>query len=304
MKKPLSLKPGDRVAIAAPSTCVTSDEIIRGKKALADLGFEVEVSPDLAKRQERYLAGDDNTRAEELSHFFSDTNVKGIFCARGGYGSSRTIPLLNSKLVRKNPKLFIGYSDITSLHLFFNQSCNLTSIYGPHPSELSEIGEIERTIFFQMLCSPDPIGELKFDQTETLSLGKEKGTLVGGCITLIASSLGTPYEVDSKGKVLFLEDKGVEPYQLDRMLTQLKNAGKFKGIKGIVFGSMINCDDKEHDYKWQDVVLSVLPDADFPILTNFPAGHGTPKISLPFGTTVEIDANNRSIVLLEAVTRG
>ncbi|HLB59582.1 MAG TPA: LD-carboxypeptidase, partial [Bdellovibrionota bacterium] len=258
---------------------------------------------NLLSRQDRYLAGSDRERAAELHKYFEDKRIKGVFCIRGGYGSSRIIPLLKKKSFQQHPKIFLGYSDITSLHLFFNQHCHFVTIYGPHPFELSDVSEIEKTLFQQMVTTLDPIGELSFDQILPLSRGKARGRLVGGCLTLVASSLGTPYEIDTTGKILFLEDYDEAPYKVDRMLTQLKNAGKFKKVKGIIFGGMVNCDDVEYHYTWQEVVKSVLADYSFPIMTEFPAGHGDGKISLPLGTRIEMNTERKSVIFLEAATK-
>lgn len=302
MKRPYPLRIGDKVAVIAPATCVDTDQLQKGINALTKLGFKVMHSPNLVERRERYLAGSDRARAEEIHHFFLDETIRAIFCIRGGFGSSRVIPLLNHKIIKKNPKLFIGYSDITSLHLYFNHSCNMTSIYGAHPAEIDDFGEMEKTFLLQMLTSKDPLGEFTFDHIEQLFPGRARGKLIGGCLSLLASSLGTPYEVDTGGNILFIEEYDEPPYRLDRMLTHLKNAGKLKNIKGVIFGSMVACDDDEHGYYWQDVVTSVFQENGVPIMTEFPSGHGEGKICLPLGTEIEMDTTKRSITFLESAT--
>ncbi|OGQ36809.1 MAG: hypothetical protein A3F16_04175 [Deltaproteobacteria bacterium RIFCSPHIGHO2_12_FULL_43_9] len=303
MRRPPPLQQGDKVAIIAPATCVDSDQLHRGIATLTKLGFKVLHSPNLEERRDRYLAGSDSARAEEIHHYFLDNSTKALFCIRGGFGSSRVIPLLNSRIIKRNPKLFVGYSDITSLHLYFNHSCGMTTIYGAHPAEIDDFGEMEKTILLQMLTSKDPLGEFTFDHVEQLFPGRARGKLIGGCLSLLASSIGTQYEVDTRGNILFIEEYDEPPYRLDRMLTHLKNAGKLNKLKGVIFGSMIECDDNKHGYYWQDVVTSVFQDNGIPIMTEFPSGHGEGKICLPLGTEIEMDTTKRSITFLEAATK-
>jgi len=302
---PPRLIKGDTVAIVAPAGPIERQEgLNRGIKALERMGFRVQYSRRIFQSS-RYMAGDDTARADELILALQDNSIKAIVGLRGGYGCMRLIPHLIKKRLHVQPKIFLGFSDLTTLHLFFNIYFGWITIHGPVATTLDfGISPSEQeSHLLSLWTNPEYLPTLNFPQSETWNPGKAEGTLVGGCLSLIAASIGTPYEIDTEGKILFLEDMGEPPYRLDRMITHLNLAGKLQSLAGILLGTFHECEPDQGDYSCGDVLREMLRQLHVPVLANFPAGHGPENWAIPLGVRVRIDAVERSVQFLEPAVR-
>lgn len=290
MNAPRAIKRGDTIGIAAPASPFDRREFMKGIHALEKLGFKVFYRRDIFD-QNRYLAGTDKRRAEELTELFLNKDIAAIMFARGGYGSQRIIPYLDTSILERHPKPVIGYSDITALLTLLRQSVNTPTFYGPVITQLGRAkSEMTGEFLLKALTTKGPLGAMPSEGAKTIKPGHASGMLVGGCLSLINSSMGTSYELQTKGCVLFIEDIGEKVYVLDRMLTQLKNSGKFSETPGIVFGSLIPPEDEPHDV--EAMIRDVLHDFMGPIIAGYPAGHVDNFVTLPFGAHVDMIAND------------
>jgi muramoyltetrapeptide carboxypeptidase len=285
---PPLLSPGDCLGIVAPASHIPkgNEEFLqRGAERVQEMGFEVRYSPSLLKRKHLYLAGTDEERAQELMEMFLDPKVKAILCARGGYGTQRIIPYLDADLMRSHPKPLVGCSDITVLLIYLLQKCFVTPFHGPNiATRQFAKGDAEMVHALKdALTTPFPPAEII---CSVLRDGEAHGEIIGGCLSCLVTTLGTPYEPDLHGKILFAEDVDEPPYKIDRMLTHLKSAGKLQGVKGVVFGQMPGCDTEKGLLK--EVILDVLEEIEGPVLFGFPSGHGARNLTIPLGTMVRI----------------
>ena len=230
MIRPKPLKKGDKIGLIGTSSPVMQDRIEASIKAMEDLGLEV-VLGESCRGCHGFLSGRDDLRANDINKMFEDKSIKGIFVIRGGYGASRLLDMLDYHMIKKNPKIFAGYSDVTALHNVFNEKCKLITFHTPMASTEFYKGVDDYTMnyFKKNIFRDKPLGILKNpegQEIKTLVSGKAKGKLVGGNLSLIASSMGTPYELDTKGKILFLEEVEESPYRIDRMLLTIKTMWK------------------------------------------------------------------------------
>ena len=300
MTQPKGLKPGDTIAVVAPAGTIASRDVFdRGIAALERVGFRTRFD-DRVFQSYRYMAGRDADRAEELMRAIEDPSVRAIIALRGGYGCARIVTLLDERRVRENCKIFIGFSDLTTLHLFFNK-CGWITFHGPMAANeaLAEISAEREKHMVSLLTDTGYRPTLQFPQLEILSQGTAEGILTGGCLSLVTASIGTPYEIRTEGKILFLEDTGEQPYRIDRMITHLRLAGKLDYAAGILLGQFSDCGATAGDYSTGDVLRDVLSGLNIPILANFPAGHIRDNWTLPLGVRARIDANARAIHFLE-----
>ncbi len=297
MKKPPFLKPGDTIGIAASASHFDRAEFLKGVENLKSLGFNIVFRDDIFHR-ERYLAGSDKRRSEELLEFLLNPNIKAVLFARGGYGLMRLLPELDKNRIDVPPKIVLGYSDLTSLLIYLNQKLGWVTFYGPVVAKdfSSHLNEKTRNFFHQAVTSLKPLGPFTFSETEIVKKGIAEGELTGGCLSLVVASLGTPFEIDTQNKILFLEDVNEKPYSIDRMLTQLLLAGKLNKVKGILFGDFANGGNKSHI---REAIEDVLQGFQGPILYNFPAGHSEIKVTLPLGLQVKLDGNQGCLEYLE-----
>jgi muramoyltetrapeptide carboxypeptidase len=231
---------------------------------------------------------------------FEDPAVSAILSLRGGYGCSRLIPLLEEKRLRRHPKVFMGFSDLTTLHLYFRRRFGWITIHGPMATTIGGIEIDQEEHLFSLLTDPEYQPTLAFPQLETWIPGVAEGILTGGCLSLVAASIGTPYEIKTEGKILFLEDQGEPPYRLDRMLTHLNLAGKLSAISGLLLGAFDDCEPEQGDYTACETLREILEGYGVPILANFPAGHGRNNWALPFGAKVRVNADSQSIEFLDS----
>lgn len=295
-----SLYPGARVALLCASSAVPEERLAPAIQAVKDLGLEPVVYPTCYYvNRHGYFAGDDGQRAKDLQDAFADPSIQGILCIRGGYGANRILPLLNWRDIARHPKVFCGYSDVTALHIALNQCCHMPTFHTPMPSTDYYDGADEFTMtylrraLFGALTGPLPMG----DTVETLQGGSARGTLCGGNLSLVRDSLGTPWELDTRGKILFLEDIREKTYRLDGMLTQLRSAGKFDDCAGVLLGQWTDCPPEypEKTLEIPEIIREVVLPCGKPVLSGLPCGHSLPTMSLPMGLTVVMDAGKKTL---------
>lgn len=301
--KPPRLKPGDTIGIAAPASAFDEDAFAEGVRRIRDAGYRTFFRPDVFSR-DNYLAGSDERRAGELNRLFADRSIKAIFCARGGYGSQRILPMLDRETIGKNPKIFMGYSDVTALHCCLHKICGLVTFHGPLVTEFGKMTEDALRAVFDALGDPAPWGELPSPRTEALRPGASEGILLGGSLSVFASVLGTPYEPPTAGAVLFFEDRGEKPYAVDRLFSHLKLAGKLDGAEGLILGQFIPPEGwagRADDYKAEveRIALDAAGPERFPILSNFSAGHFTKSVCFPLGARAGIDGGKGTVAIME-----
>ncbi len=309
--KPKALRQGDRVGIVAPASAPKDPaRIEKGLEAIRALGFEPVLAPN-ALNKLGFLAGTDAERAQDLHTMFADRSIRAIFCLRGGYGTTRMVNLLEADLIRRNPKIFVGYSDTTTLSIFFYEQCGLVSFYGPMVAV--EFGKgatpYTRDSFVRALTRPEPYGPLGKPEgwtlTETIVAGKARGVLAGGCLTLFEALLGTGVKFSLRDKIFFWEDLDMEPYSLDRTLTHMLEAGVLDGVKGIAVGECVSCEHEvgrsgyDNCQTFREVVRERLGRLGVPILIGVPFGHGTEKATSPYGIEASLDADAGELILLE-----
>lgn len=303
------LKFGDTIGLTAPASPAKAEKVPMAIQVIRELGFQVKVGKSCYEEYGGYLAGTPENRAEELNEMFADPEIDAILCIRGGYGTPQILPYLDYETIVQHPKLFIGYSDITALHTVFLQKCGLATVHGPMAtSDLLDSDDFTRTSLLRVLMDSTPIGAIQSpDEEEILSLvdGVAEGEIVGGNLCLVTALMGTPYELDTKGKLLFLEDVGEEPFKIDRMLTQLALAGKLEDAAGIIFGTFTESQSPNysHGFTTADVFKNIVAPFGKPTIYNFQAGHCQTKVTLPFGVKAKLDATNRSLIIQESVVQ-
>ena len=302
---PRPLFTGARVALLCPSSALPEGRLEQAEAAVRALGLEPVTYPScLQSSRHGYLAAGDAQRAADLNAAFADETIDGVLCVKGGYGAHRLLPLLDFEAIAAHPKYFSGYSDVTALHTAFNQVCGFVTYHTPMPGteyyEPIDSFTMEglRRALFGALTGPLPLPEGA--AVEALSPGRAAGVLCGGNLSLLAASLGTPWEIDTRGKILFLEDIGEKTYRLDAMLTQLRNAGKFGDCAGIVLGAWTDCptEDPARTLPLTDIFRELLLPAGKPVLMGLPCGHVLPTLSLPLGETVRLDASAGTMEVL------
>jgi muramoyltetrapeptide carboxypeptidase len=304
--KPPSLQPGDTVGIVAPASNLKPAALEAGCTALRGLGYRPFYFDSILER-DLYFAGSVKRRAKELEEMFVRDEVRAIICARGGYGSNYLLNSLDLKKIKAHPKIFVGYSDLTCLLTYFSDAAGQVTFHGPMVAK--DFADSNGVDMNSWGCALNGSSEwsLELDSDVTpLVPGAAEGILYGGCLSILVASLGTPYEIQTAGTVLFIEDIAAKPYQIDRMLMQLKLAGKFAGVQGIVFGEMVDCTQNKHqDYGLQEVILRVVEDLGVPVAYGLRSGHVTRgNITLPFGVraALKVTANTVNLEIKEAAT--
>ena len=296
---PRGLTPGARVAVIAPASAFDRASFDAGL-ALIAARYDVHYQPSIFERH-RYLAGADGRRLTELKEALLDPAIRGVFCARGGYGAMRLLAQL-SPAALGTPKPLVGFSDVAALHLWL-QSLGVMSIHGPVLTQLGLLPEESRQRLFQLLESGSPAAPLK--AADTYVPGVAEGPLLGGNLSVLTRLLGTPYMPTLAGAVLLLEDVGERPYRLDRMWTQLDLAGVLRQVRGIALGTFTRCEEKDADYSAADVLRELAQATGLPCAAGFPIGHGALNDAVPLGARVRLDASARTLSFLEAaVTPG
>lgn len=302
MLKPRALVPGDRLAVVAPASAFDRQQFEEGVDELRVLGFEP-VYDDRVFERRRYLAGAPETRAAAIHDAWADPSIAGLVCVRGGYGSAQVLPLLDGGLARRARKVFIGYSDLTALLTFHTTGCGLVAFHGP--MLVGRLGRraagYDRDTFVRAVCRPEPLGELAPDRLEVLRPGEAAGMLLGGTLTQLLASLGTPYAfAPPDGFVLLLEEVGERPYRLDRMVTQARQAGWLARARAIVIGELPDCDEPAGDPTARAVMADLLADFPGPVVYGFPTGHTAgAAMTLPLGVACRVIADGPPRVVVE-----
>ncbi|MDX1650738.1 MAG: LD-carboxypeptidase [Myxococcota bacterium] len=297
--KPRALAPGAGVALAAPAFPADPERVAEGEAWLGALGYRVRRRADLTATR-GYLAGDDARRAAELMQWVDDPEVAAIFCVRGGWGCHRVLPRLDAARVRSARTLLVGFSDVTTLLLWQLRRAGLAGLHGPMLERPGGPVEEEREALARAL-SGRPLPPLRGTPEGG---GRAEGRLLGGSLTLLAASLGTPWEPRTRGAILVLEDVGEKPYALDRLLSQLRAAGLLEGLAGIGVGHLTGCTDPRRERPTAlEVVREALAPLGIPFVTGLPSGHGTPNLPWPMGGRAVLDGERGELVPLEAAVR-
>jgi muramoyltetrapeptide carboxypeptidase len=290
--KPPPLRSGDPVALVSPSGPAPAAAIDAASAYLSQRGHPVRLGTHV-KRRHHYLAGDDDQRLADLEAAFADPQIKAIFCTRGGYGSSRLLDRLDYDLIRRNPKIVIGFSDTTALHLGLYARTRLVGLTGFLAAyDLSPDHKATAQALWHAL-GPDYTASLPLgDQVQVLRPGRARGRLVGGCLSLLVHLLGTPYQPDFDDALLLLEDVGETPYRIDRMLCQLRLAGVFDRIGGLLLGRFRDCDDaQQRPPLIKDIALDLLGRRAIPVLSHLPYGHFPQRLVLPLGIEFDLSTH-------------
>ncbi len=349
--RPSALVPGDTILFIAPAKYLDRKRVSLAKCRLEQMGFKVRI-PETLFRKQGFLAGSDDVRAAELMAAFADPEVDAIFPGTGGYGTTRIVDKLDYDVIRRNPKVFVGFSDITALHIAINQRTGLVTFHSPNPEfglgSDENLSPLAAKWFWRALLassysdastnSPSTIGNgqpslssldggdraalgyslaIKLSDPSnceevsifcdvprpvTLCEGVAQGRLIGGNLSVVDSLMGSPYEIDTDGKILFLEDVGEAPYRVDRMLNTLRLAGKFDHVAGIILGAFTAREEEpawDGDASIDDVLRDYFTHLDVPVLADFPVGHVRYNVTLPIGALVELDATGQALQVLE-----
>jgi len=308
--KPLALRPGDTVGIVAPASNVRPEHLEAGCAALREVGYKPFYFESILER-DLYFAGSAARRARELEEMFVSDQVRAIICARGGYGSNYLLDVLDLNKIKAHPKIFVGYSDLTTLLTYFADSAGIVTFHGPMVAkDFAHADGVDVASWERALNgSSDWAVELD-SNVKSLVEGAAEGILYGGCLSILVASLGTPYEIRTVGTILFLEDLAAKPFQIDRMLMQLKLAGKLTDVEGIIFGEMLDCrqstdTNKDQGYTLEEVVLRVVGDLGVPVAYGLRSGHVSRRnITLPFGVRAALNVATSGVKLqvLEGAT--
>lgn len=303
---PQRLRKGDLIAVVSPaSPPQQSSRLARGVDALLEQGFRVRLGLSVGLEQ-GYLAGDDALRARDINDALMDPSVRAIFCTRGGYGSARLLPLLKWDALRENAKILLGFSDITALSLAAYAKAGMRTFAGPMVAAEFGSGILPATAdaLWDMLMRPVSKRELAVGpDARTLRAGKADGPLLGGNLAVLTSLIGSPWLPSFKDSILFLEDVGEPVYRIDRMLLQLRYAGVFDGIAGVVLGRFTGIPDASKDRPLLDVIEEYLLPLQVPVMHSISFGHIPDKITLPIGTPVALDAGGCRLTMVAAAVR-
>ncbi|CAN5668169.1 LD-carboxypeptidase [soil metagenome] len=291
MVKPAALRKGACLAVLSPASTPIGEKVQLGLERVKALGYETVLSGHALDGGPLYFAGTLEERLADLHAAFADPQIDGILCTRGGWGSAELLPYLDAGLIRANPKAFIGYSDHTSLHCWMQNEANLVTYYAPMvASDFAREDGVDLTSWERCFGGASDWSLGKADGLRVLRPGIAEGTLLGGCISILAQSLGTPYAGRVADSVLFLEDIGTKPYQWDRMLLHLRYAGLLDGAHGIVFGDMEQCVEADEFEFLERAILHSLRDFKGPIAIGLRCGHvSAPNITLPLNVRVRLD---------------
>jgi len=306
--KPPALQPGDTIGIVAPASNIKPQLLEAGCEALHRLGYRTFYFDSIFE-QDVYFAGSAERRVRELEEMFVDPSVQGIICARGGYGANYLLRTIDLAKLKSHPKIFMGYSDITSLLTYLTDATGLVTFHGPMVTkDFAHADGVDAASWERAVNGSTDWGleTGPGSGVEPLVEGEAEGILYGGCLSMLSASLGTPYEVHPDGTILFIEDVAAKPYQIDRMLMQLKLAGKLKGVRGIVFGEMLDCaQKKDQGYTLQEVVLRVVGGLGIPIAWGLRSGHvSRQNVTLPIGVkaALAVSGPEVSLKILEPAT--
>ena len=290
--RPPALAKGDAIGVVAPSYAPRPGWLLRGMKSLEHAGYQVILDPEIALDR-RFRRVEDERRAENFMGVWLDPRVKAVIGGTGGYGAVRMLPYLEPEIFRLNPKPFVGYSDITALHLWLMRLSGLRVFHGPTVDDLiPSTRDPTMASLLSALTTPRPTTKLGRGIARAVRPGRAVGRIIGGNLSLVQQTIGTPYEVDTRGAILFLEETGDPMSVLDERLVHLRAAGLLNALQGIVFGQL-SIDRSEED-EFEDFMLDLVSDLHIPVITDFPAGHEVPNLTVPLGTMVELVAEENT----------
>ena len=303
MTIPTPLHPGDKVALIAPCAPVLPERLAFAAEFIAGLGYQPEIFPSCHARL-GFLAGDDELRAGDVNHAFADPSVRAIVVARGGYGGARLAEWLDYDTVKANPKIFTGFSDATALHILMQQRCGLATFHAPMPAAANfREDEFTHRALADVLCGNwygvydnSRAGRNAGVPLECVSEGRGEGLLVGGNLTIIASTAGTPYQLDCRDRILFLEDVGEYAYAIDRSILHMKHSGILEGCRGIILGTWMDC-QAPSDMPISLTLRNALASLGIPVISGFQCGHSVPSAFLPLGQRAEVVSTPEECIL-------
>jgi muramoyltetrapeptide carboxypeptidase len=305
--KPPALRSGDTVGIVAPASNIRREDLESGCEALQRAGYRPFYFDSILEK-DLYFAGSVERRVRELEEMFAREDVRAIVCARGGYGANYLLHQLDLEKIKAHPKIFVGYSDNTALLTYFADAAGLVTFHGPMATkDWAHADGVDLNSWKAALSGAEAWDVDLGTGVSGLAEGEAEGILYGGCLSILVASLGTPYEIQTKGTLLFLEDVAAKPYQIDRMLMQLKLAGKFEGVRGLVFGEMLDCvQTANQGYTLQEVVMRIVGELGVPVAYGVRSGHVTAgNITLPIGVRAALTVRHGKVrmeILEAAVT--
>ena len=305
--KPPALRVGDTVGIVAPASNVNRADFEAGCEALRRAGYNPVYSESILDR-DLYFAGSPERRMAEVEEMFTRPDVRAVICARGGYGANYLLEKIDAEKIKTNPKIFVGYSDVTCLLTYFADA-GIPTFHGPMVAkDWNHEGGIDLASWQSALSQSGAWDVQLNDDAHTLVEGEAEGILYGGCLSILVASLGTPYEIQTEGKILFIEDIAAKPYQIDRMLMQLKLGGHLKNVRGLIFGEMLDCRQAQNQgYTLQEVTKRIVGDLNIPVAYGVRSGHVSERnITLPFGVSARLSAqaDQVSLKILESAVSG
>ncbi|HPF19482.1 MAG TPA: LD-carboxypeptidase [Bacillota bacterium] len=312
MIKARHLEKGHTIGVISPaSPSTTRSEIPRAIEYIEAMGYRVVLGKNVNKCH-GFTAASEAERADDLNEMFRRDDVDAIFVTQGGYGSAQIIDRIDYDAIANNPKIFTGFSDLTSLHLAIGRFAGLVTFHGPGMARFNtrDLTEYTKEYFFQAIGQTSPVGEIPLADPKkwlyTMAPGKAEGCLTGGNLTLVCATLGTRYEVDTAGKILLLEEVETEPWIIDHGLSHLRNAGKFEEVAGVLVGECKDCVPRKHDPGFysdvgvEEVFEYYLKDLGVPVLYGLPLGHTEDLATLPMGVMTRLDADQKKFEVLES----
>jgi len=296
---PPRLRRGDTIGIVAPASHFDLEKFNRGITVLESMGFNTSVPEGLFIKN-GYFAGSDLERAEMVNSYFADPTIKAIICARGGYGSIRTLPLLDYKIIKRNPKIFVGFSDISALLSTLYLKCRLVTFHGPTVTTLANSDNRTKDSLLSMMTS-DEKPKIAMESGISIQTGSASGPVLGGNLRTLCHLLGTPFQPDFQGCILFLEDRGEAPYRIDRMLSHMKLAGCFNGLAGLILGTFEDCGNTGDIIR---IASDIFKDDRIPIIAGLEVGHGKRNLAIPTGLNATLNADLKVLTFHEPATIG
>ncbi|MGA2411012.1 MAG: LD-carboxypeptidase [Candidatus Binataceae bacterium] len=303
-RKPPALREGDTVGVIAPAAAIERDYLERGAAALSAMGYRVKVSAHALDRA-GILAGSDHDRAAEVNSFFADPDVKAVFCARGGYGCGRLLPLIDFAAIAREPKIFMGFSDATFILNALIDNSATVAFHGPMAAMDFARGLSDRAAAHLKRLLGDTTEGFALEARETIRPGVAEGDLIGGCLSVVVATLGTPWAPNFDSRILFLEDTGEKAYRIDRMLVHLRHAGALDQVAGIVFGAIRPFDGSDDERRRiAEFIAEATAGLRCPVLNGIEAGHGSENLTLPFGGRVRLDGTGCRVIFTEPSVSG
>jgi len=297
--KPPRLKRGDTIGIVAPASHFDLEKFNSGIAVLESMGFNTSI-PEMLFNKKNYFAGSDLERAEMVNGYFVDPTIKAIICARGGYGSIRILSLLDYKIIQKNPKIFVGFSDISAVLSTLYLKCRLVTFHGPTVTTLGNSDDRTKDSLFSIITSGEKL-EIAMERGITIQPGSVSGPVLGGNLNTLCHLLGTRFQPDFKGCILFLEDRGEAAYRIDRMLSQMKLAGCFNSLAGLILGNFKDCGDTDDIIR---IAGDIFKDDKIPIIAGLEVGHGKRNLAIPIGLNATLNAEKKLLIFHEPATTG